>query len=862
MSAVAGFLQNAQVVAFGLLGIATSIGWLRRRDRAMGFLALAIVLLSTVSLLARVPSLLHHTPPLLSQLELALFMGSGYALLRYRGSLIPLPLRWSVTAFTVMVAASGLYIAAQVLNASRDVLGVAGMELVLIWSLAVGEPIVRFWVVARRLPAVQAWRLRTLSLGFGGLVLILAFAVSVGALASQPLAQIATELVAIAIVPLLYVSFSPPGWLRREWRASEEEGLRAFMEELLLSRRHAELAGRALEWATRLVGGESAVLFDRAGKAVAAKGVDSEEVAELTDRLRVLERGVNRVRLGDGERSLLVLSVAGLVDSWTLVILAGPFTPGFGGDEVRRAQQFMSAFVTALDRARLVAELEETNARLKEASRHKSMFLANMSHELRTPLNAIIGFSELLSDAREGQFDEATRKRFLAQILNGGRHLLGLINDILDLSKVEAGQMELHLQTVPVQELVDQVVRTVEPLVSKKGIRLHADVQSAGEMQADAGKLKQMLLNLVSNAIKFTPDGGSITIRAARGPKSMEISVIDTGIGMSDADQAQIFQEFHQLDSGPARRHEGTGLGLALTKRFALLHGGDVQVRSRVNEGSVFTLTLPLEQRPAEAVKEAAGATAVTQTASGPLVLVVEDDAAAAELLTRQLGSAGYRTHVARNGREALAKAREIQPAAITLDVILPELDGWEVLAQLKSHPATSAIPVVVVSVVDNPELGIALGAIDYLVKPVDGKALIARLKRLSFIKSAGQPRVLVVDDEPANRDWLTNTLAPAGFDVLSASGGQEAISKARSQKPDLVLLDLMMPEVSGFDVVEALRSREDTRETPIMILSAANLTDDDKRRLNGRVSQVLRRGSVGASDIVSLLKRTVNGVK
>ena len=861
MREAAGFLQNVQVLAFGLLGLATAIGWLRRRDRAMGFLALAIVLLSAVSLLGRLPSLIGSTPPLLNQLELVLFMGSGYALLRYRGSLIPLPRRWHVASLIAMVAASGLYMAAQALHASRDVLGVAGIELVLIWSLAVGEAIVRFWVVARRLPAVQAWRLRTLSLGFGGLVLILAFAVSVGALASQPLAQLITELVAIAIVPLLYVSFSPPAWLRREWRASEEEGLRAFMEELLIGRRQAELAGPALEWSARLVGGESAVLFDRAGAAVAAKGIDSDLIANVTDRLPLLEHGVNRVRILDGDRSLVVLSVAGLVESWTLVILAGPFSPGFGGDEVRRAQQFMTAFVTALDRARLVAELEETNARLQEASRHKSMFLANMSHELRTPLNAIIGFSELLSDAREGQFDEPTRKRFLSQILNGGRHLLGLINDILDLSKVEAGQMELHVQTVAVAELIEQVARTVEPLVNRKAISLKTEAGAAGEMQADPGKLKQMLLNLVSNAIKFTPDGGTVTVQAVRRSKAMEISVIDTGIGITEADQAQIFQEFHQVDSGPARRHEGTGLGLALTKRFAVLHGGDVKLRSQVNEGSVFTLRLPLEQGAAEALKEAPAAT-IKGSARGPLVLIVEDDAAAAELLTRQLGGAGYRTQVARNGREALAAARDLKPAAITLDIILPELDGWEVLAQLKNHPATSGIPVIVVSVVDNPELGIALGAIDYLVKPVDGTALVERLRRLSFLKAAGRPRVLVVDDEAANRDWLAHTLEPAGFNVMSAAGGDEAIKKARSQKPDLVVLDLMMPEVSGFDVVEALRAREDTRETPIMILTAANLTDDDKRRLNGRVSQVLSRGSVGASDIVSLLKRTVNGVK
>ena len=479
-----------------------------------------------------------------------------------------------------------------------------------------------------------------------------------------------------------------------------------------------------------------------------------------------------------------------------------------------------------------------------------------MSHELRTPLNAIIGFSELLTDAREGQFDEATRKRFQGQILTSGKHLLGLINDILDLSKVEAGQMELRLQPVSVADAVDQVAKTVEPLLAKKAITLRANVDGAGEVIADAGKLKQMLLNLVSNAIKFTPDGGAVTIGAVRTEDTVEISVADTGIGIADEDMKQIFHEFHQVDPGPGRQHEGTGLGLALTKRFAALHGGDVRVTSQVNRGSIFTLVLPLHPR-VQTPSERAVAGLVNGHGSGPLVLVVEDDPAAAELLTRQLASAGYRTEVARSGNEALERARQLKPAAITLDIIMPELDGWEVITRLKSDDATSAIPIVVVSVVDNPELGIALGAIDYFVKPVNTSALVERLGRPDVERgpSTRKVRVLVVDDEAANRTLLTEALEPAGFTVLPASGGREAIEIAKSSNPDLVLLDLIMPEVTGFDVVAALRADEKTRDTPIMVLTAANLTEADMRQLNGRVSQILSRGSVATSDIVGLLK-------
>jgi signal transduction histidine kinase/DNA-binding response OmpR family regulator len=859
MTQLLSFLQDAVAVAFVALGIVTAVSWVRRRDRSLGFLAAAIILLAFVSGAGRLQGHLPFTIPVLAGLELVAFAGCGYALLRYRDSLIPLPSRWHAAAAASLTAASALILAATSLPIPRAALVTIALAWLGIWALCVCEPIFRFWRMSSHLPAVQAWRLRSLSLGFGGLILVLLVAIAAGSLVRQPVVQVVIEFMTLAIVPLLYASFSPPAWLRRQWRAEEEEHLRAFMEQLLLNEERDAMASRAMELSLRLVGGAAGALFDASGIAIASRGLDSAEVEELASMLSTLPQGAGRPMVNGQTRAALVVPVKGFGSASTVVVLAGPFTPGFGADETTRMQQLMSAFVTALDRRHAIVELERTNVALQEANKHKSVFLANMSHELRTPLNAIIGFSELLTDARDGQFDDATRKRFLSQILTSGRHLLGLINDILDLSKVEAGQMELRLQAVAIAESVDQVVRTVEPLVTKKGIRLEADVDGAGEMLADAGKLKQMLLNLVSNAIKFTPEGGSITITARRRAASVDISVADTGIGIADADQKQIFQEFHQVDQGPGRKHEGTGLGLALTKRFAVLHGGDVRVTSAPGKGSVFTLTLPL--RPTAATGPAPGpvpapASAMNGHGHGPLILVVEDDPGAAELLTRQLVSAGYRAEVARTGTAALEKARRLQPAAITLDIILPEVDGWEVITRLKSDPATSEIPIVVVSVVDNPELGMALGAMDYFVKPVDGKELVNRLNHFQVQKD--EIRVLVVDDQEANRNWLTKTLEPAGFTVIPASGGREAIDLARREKPDFVLLDLMMPEVTGFDVVEALRADESTRDVPIMVLTATNLTEADKRLLNGRVTKILSRGSVGTSDIVGLLKRVV----
>jgi signal transduction histidine kinase/DNA-binding response OmpR family regulator len=850
------YLQDAVAIAFVALGVVTAITWLRRRDRSLGFLALAIVLLAAVFGLGRLQAHVPFTIPLLGIITLLGFMGTAYALLLYRSSLIPLPRRWHVVAIASLATASVLIVVVMAAHITGAALLPITVLFVLVWSACVGEPIVRFWLVARRLPAVQAWRLRSLSLGFGALVALLLFALAIGSLGRQPIVQVAIEVVALAIIPLLYASFAPPSWLRRQWRASEEEALRAFMEELLVSDDRDALARRALELAMRLVGGDSAVLFDAAGKSDVSHGLDGAQVDELGAHLPSLATGVSRVALGGVDTVIIMLPVARLSGSGNLVVLAGPFTPGFGSDEMTRMQQLMSAFVTALDRRQLITQLEQSNVALQEANRHKSVFLANMSHELRTPLNAIIGFSELLSDASDGQFDDATRRRFLGQIVTSGKHLLGLINDILDLSKVEAGQMELRLATVSVPDVVEQVATTVEPLLAKKSITLRADVKGSGEILADAGKLKQMLLNLVSNAIKFTPEGGTVTIGAMRTKATVEISVADTGIGISEEEQKLIFHEFHQVDEGPDRKHEGTGLGLALTKRFALLHGGDVRVASQIDRGSVFTLVLPARAVPSPAVRAVApAAPALNGHGSGPLVLVVEDDPAAAELMTRYLVEAGYRTEVARTGKEAVAKAIRLHPDAITLDIILPELDGWEVINRLKSDERTSAIPVIVASIVDNPQLGMALGAIDYFVKPVDAKEMIKRLQQLS-LQSQGPVKVLVVDDDPANRHWLTKALEPAGFTVVSASGGREAIELARSDRPDFVLLDLMMPDVTGFDVVEALRADPATRETPIMVVTATILTEADKRQLNGRVLEIFKRGSVASSDIVGLLKR------
>jgi CheY-like chemotaxis protein/anti-sigma regulatory factor (Ser/Thr protein kinase) len=414
-----------------------------------------------------------------------------------------------------------------------------------------------------------------------------------------------------------------------------------------------------------------------------------------------------------------------------------------------------------------------------------------------------------------------------------------------------------------VADVIAQVAGTVESLAAKKQIRLEFDAASAGQILADEGKVRQMILNLVSNAIKFTPEGGTVTIKTVRLAHRLEIVVSDNGMGIAEHDIERMFKEFQQVDSGVNRTQQGTGLGLALTRSFAILHGGDVRVESELGKGSRFTIDLPVEARSPDPVQSPLNGSIgkAAGDVSRPLVIIVEDDPAAAELLTRQIQRAGFRTEIARTGLDAVAMAKAHKPAAITLDIELPDVDGWEVLTRLKRDQMTSDIPVIVVSVIDNPELATALGALDYFVKPVEARDLIHRLSSFNFERRSGgrQTCVLVVDDEAANRDWLKHVLEPAGFTVLLAKGGQEAIDVARARKPDLVMLDLMMPEVNGFDVVEALSEHAATEAIPIMVLTAKDLTVGDIERLNGRAAHILQRGSTGAVDLLRHLRAVMN---
>jgi signal transduction histidine kinase/CheY-like chemotaxis protein len=488
------------------------------------------------------------------------------------------------------------------------------------------------------------------------------------------------------------------------------------------------------------------------------------------------------------------------------------------------------------------------------ASQAKSDFLASMSHELRTPLNAIIGYSEILLE----ESDDLVRPELrpdLEKIRGAGKHLLDLINDILDLSKIEAGKMDLFLESIDVAGLLTDVRATVQPLMAKNGnmFEVHCG-PDLGTARLDQTKVRQILLNLLSNAAKFTKQGRIMLTarRSTRGDDDcLEFEVSDTGIGMTAEQMAKLYSAFSQADASTTRNYGGTGLGLAITKHFCLMLGGDVLVRSELGEGSTFVVTLPAvypvadETRPPERAEGTAGT-----------VLVIDDERTTHNLLERELGARGYRVVHAAGGREGLRLAREVRPDAITLDIIMPELDGWAVLRELKADTDLRSIPVVLVTILGDREMGYALGAADYLTKPIDPDALLGALGR--FHAGDGEIPVMVVDDDPMTREMLRRILSKRGWSVTEAADGSDALSVLGRTRPAVVLLDLMMPGMDGFEVLDAMRREATWRDIPVVVVTAKDLTAKEVTWLNQHAERVFQKGAYKRSELVGTIHEMI----
>jgi signal transduction histidine kinase/CheY-like chemotaxis protein len=506
-------------------------------------------------------------------------------------------------------------------------------------------------------------------------------------------------------------------------------------------------------------------------------------------------------------------------------------------------------------------QLEAANAQAIAASSAKSQFLASMSHELRTPLNAIIGYSEMLSeDAQDMGFETAIED--LEKIMSSGRHLLSLINDVLDLSKIEAGKMEVYTETFALRPFLDEVASTVVPLMTKNAneLVLSFDLDDTDEIETDKTKLRQNLFNLLSNSAKFT-DNGKIELSVAKtrkdGVECYRFAVRDEGIGMSPEQCDKLFQAFVQADQSTTRNFGGTGLGLAIAQEFTRMMGGHITVESKENVGSTFSFEIPAHykgiQSPAASPGEPASASGLAR------VLIVDDEEDARLAVAQIVREEGYHVLIAPNATVGMEMARAHQPDVILLDVIMPERDGWSMLKELKADPVLCETPVVLATIVADRDMGLAFGAVEHLVKPIDPEKLIATL---NGIAAGREKEVLIVDDDAATRNLFRRILTRQGWTVREAADGKAALIQLKSSRPTLMVLDIMMPNVDGFDVLKAVRANEALADLPVIVATSKDLTREELDWLKAHSGEVIRKGDTGRSDLLAALKRHLQEIE
>lgn len=514
----------------------------------------------------------------------------------------------------------------------------------------------------------------------------------------------------------------------------------------------------------------------------------------------------------------------------------------------------ISEDITELKKTReaLVAAKEEA----ERSNRFKDQFLSTMSHELRTPLNAVVGFSDLLSEQHYGPLN-AKQVRYVDHIRSGGKHLLRLINDILDLSRIEAGRLQLAIENVAVRSALSEVIDTMRPLADKKGQTLSHGSVSSVAVRADSTRFKQILMNLVGNAVKFTPEGGKIELHVKDFEEFVRVEVRDSGPGIAPEEQKRIFEAFYRL-SHADKNTEGTGLGLAITRRLVELQGGQLGIESRTEGGSCFYFTLPVVPEVVEGRKM--GAFSALASGEPPCIMVIEDDAAAAQILESHLTSAGYRVATCGNPGRALEMAAELQPSAMTIDIFMGPMNGWDLLSQFKSDPRTRRIPTIVVTIVDQPATGALLGADEYIVKPVEKAALLAAIGRCLNRRGRREhsQSILVVEDDAPTREFIAELLSKNGYSVRTAADGIEARKQMKVALPELIVLDLILPEVSGFQLLSEWRQNPKTADLPVFILTSKELTLEEQSYLRTNAAALFHKQEVWQEALVRQLRRAV----
>jgi PAS domain S-box-containing protein len=512
------------------------------------------------------------------------------------------------------------------------------------------------------------------------------------------------------------------------------------------------------------------------------------------------------------------------------------------------------------DLKRAKEEAEAAKEQAEAANVSKSQFLANMSHELRTPLNAVIMYSELLQEEAEDRKVEGFIPD-LDKIRGAGRHLLALVNGVLDLSKIEAGKMELFLETFDIEPVLKDVAVTVQPLIQKRNNELEVRCDpNAGAMHADVTKVRQILFNLLSNASKFT-ERGKVTLEVRREEEQptpdIVFRVTDSGIGITKEQVDKLFQPFIQADASTTRKFGGTGLGLAISKHFAQMMGGSMSVISEPGKGSAFTLRLPARvDKVAPEKPKPVDAAVQTVVGSGIKVLIIDDDESVRDLMSRFLAAEGIRAITAGDGEEGLALARKMAPNLIFLDVMMPKMDGWTVLSALKGEKKLAEIPVIMLTILNDQEMGYMLGASEYLNKPIDRSRLSAVLKK--YRPNEGASGVLIIEDDEPTRQVLARSLAKQGWTVVEAANGRPALEYLKSSRPNLILLDLMMPQMDGFEFLAELRNKEEYQSIPVVVLTSKDLSAEERALLSGKVERILQKGTYSRDALLREVKKIV----
>jgi signal transduction histidine kinase/CheY-like chemotaxis protein len=709
---------------------------------------------------------------------------------------------------------------------------------------------------------------------FGAAVLVAATAGLIAGASEETRATITSAARAMALLAGLgyLAAFAPPRWVREQWGRSiaydylgdlvrgPSDGGTERLWQRLASVARGVTGARAAAVAVDTEGGETWVVRAADGTWTDAPPIGATGSA---DDLVPTPRGRGQPRRLDPNVPALapLATAAGAVGVQALpigkdghhhgsLLLFTGGSPLFVEDDIALLELLNAHTALAVERenalqerATLIEQLRLINAELTHASSAKSEFLAAMSHELRTPLHAILGFSELLLPAVDEAPSPATVHEYAAHIHGAGQHLLELINDVLDLSRVEAGRLDLRYERFDIGALLTRTVKTMRPVATRKQIGLTGPEQVEEQIDGDSSRIRQIMYNLLSNAIKFTEPGGTVTADLKRDGQWLALTVTDTGPGIAPEDQQRIFEPFNQTAEG--ERQEGTGLGLALTRQLVEAHRGRIELESEIGRGSTFRIHLPALSADGPAQVTPSSDVDKIQTIAGATrtVLVIDDDARAAELLAIYLREAGFRMVTARDGERGLEEARRVKPAAIVLDLLLPGMDGWEVLRNLKADDETSGIPVLMASIVEDGEVALALGAVDYIIKPVRRDLLIQSLDRLELgDRLTRRAVVLAVDDDEAALDLYESALS-GSYTVLRAAHGQEGLRLALEHRPDAILLDIVMPDMDGFEVAFRLRADERMREIPVLVVTSEELGPDDKRRLGSNVRGVMEKG-------------------